>query len=199
MESDTKRESISSDTDNGIAHPSHHADQRGGRGVHVPGIQLSEADADTDEDAQPERQIQIGGDYNDMAEVSDGEKDVATIAREEPNGTVDNIRMHTLDRRTTHSEGITRFLQDAATQQTVQGVSSSSGALSDDGGAQGGTRSLGFDPTSLQQLNPGAGTRGFAGSYVPGESSLGIPAVIKPKEERTENESPSKNMMSSPL
>ena len=77
------------------------------------------------------------------------------------------------------------ILQEAITnQQNVQGMSSSSGAPSDSGGAQLGTRPFWFDPTSLHQLNPGAGTGGVAGSHVPGESSLGMPAVIKPKEEK---------------
>ena len=60
----------------------------------------------------------------------------------------------------------------------------SPGALSNVGGVlEEGTFPLGFDPTPLQQLNPGAGTEGFAGSHVPGESSPDVPAADPEAEE----------------
>ena len=69
MESDTERESITSNTDDGIARPSYHADQRGGRDVHVPGIQSLEEEADTVDETPPERQIKIDGDYDNMVDA----------------------------------------------------------------------------------------------------------------------------------
>ena len=69
MESDVERESITSDTDNGIVRPSYHADQRGGSDVHVPGIQSLEEEADTVDETPPERQIKIDGDYGNMVDA----------------------------------------------------------------------------------------------------------------------------------
>ena len=113
------------------------------------------------------RTIKIDGDW----------EEVAGIAHECEDKTEERVRSNTLNCLIARIKRYASASTETAT--TAFGsdcVSSSSGAVADVGGVRKDTRPRRYDPTPLHKLNPGAGTEGFAGSYVPGESSLDIPA-----------------------